>query len=87
MGLDVLAGRRGLWSVLKIVLIVIAVLLVLAFWEDILSIAIMAGFFAGGGALLFSIIGVDSGVGAIVGLCGCATGSGAAARPFWHWHR
>lgn len=62
-----LAG--GLWSVLKIALIIIAVLLVLAFWEDILCIAIMAGFFAGGGALLFSIFGGDSDVGAIVGLC------------------
>ena len=59
----------SLWSIVKVVLIILAVLLVLAFWEDIMGIAIIAGFFAGGGALLFSIFGGDEEVGAIVGLC------------------
>lgn len=58
----------GIWSVLKWILIILAVLLVLAYWEDIVSFAVCLGLFAGGGALLFGLLFHRSGLGALVGL-------------------
>ena len=58
----------AIWAVLKVILVVLLVLLVLIFWEDILSVAMIAGFCAGGGALLFWIFGGDGNIGALVGL-------------------
>lgn len=57
-----------LWGIVKWVLIIIGVLLVLAFWEEIVTIACGAAFFAGLGAAAFAIFGGDGGTGAIVGL-------------------
>ena len=57
------------WKVVKVLLIILAGLLVLAYWEDILQIVITAGFFSGGGALLFSILFDNGQLGAIIGLC------------------
>lgn len=58
----------GVWKVVKTLLWVVAIILVLALWEYILELAIYAGLFAGGGALLFVIFGGSGGTGAIVGL-------------------
>lgn len=58
----------GVWSVIKTILIVIGVLLVIALWEYIIELAVYAGMFAGGGALLFVIFGGSGSTGAIVGL-------------------
>lgn len=58
----------GVWKVVKTLLWVVAIILVLALWEYILELAIYAGMFAGGGALLFVIFGGSGGTGAIVGL-------------------
>ena len=58
----------GVWNVIKWILIIIAVLLVLALWKYIVELAVFAGMFAGGGALLFVIFGGNGGTGAIVGL-------------------
>ena len=59
---------QGVWKVLKIIFTVLAVILVFAFWNELLELAVYAGFFAGAGALLFSIFGGDGGTGATVGL-------------------
>ena len=58
----------GVWGVIKWIMGAIAVILVLALWEYILELAIYAGMFAGGGALLFIIFGGSGNTGAIVGL-------------------
>lgn len=58
----------GVWKVIKWILWGIAAILVLALWEYILELAIYAGMFAGGGALLFVILGGSGSAGAIVGL-------------------
>jgi len=59
---------EGLWKVVKWVLWAIAILLVIACWEYIVQLAVYAGMFAGGGALLFILFGGSGGTGAIVGL-------------------
>ena len=56
------------WNVLKWILIILAVLIVLAFWEEIISLAVGAAFFAGAGAAVFAICGGSGGTGALVGL-------------------
>lgn len=58
----------GVWSVVKTILWIVGVILVIALWQYILELAIYAGIFAGGGALLFVIFGGNGGTGAIVGL-------------------
>lgn len=58
----------GLWKIVKWILIILAVLIVLAFWEEIVSLAVGAAFFAGAGAAIFAICGGSGGTGAIVGL-------------------
>ena len=58
----------GLWNVIKFILGALVVLLVIAFWGEIVELAVYAGFFAGGGALLFVIFGGDGGTGATIGL-------------------
>ena len=58
----------GVWKVIKWILWAVAIILVLALWEYILELAIYAGMFAGGGAILFAIFGGSGGTGAIVGL-------------------
>ena len=58
----------GVWKCIKWVLTIIAVVLVLALWQQILELAVYAGFFAGAGAILFAIFGGSAGTGAIVGL-------------------
>lgn len=56
------------WSVIKFILIILAIILVLALWEFIVELAIYAGLFAGAGALLFAFFGGSSSTGASVGL-------------------
>lgn len=59
---------EGLWNFVKWILIILLILLVLAFLEEIVSIAVAAGFFAGAGAAIFAICGGSGSTGAIVGL-------------------
>jgi uncharacterized protein YraI len=58
----------GVWKVIKWILWAVAFILILALWEYIIELAIYAGLFAGGGALLFAIFGGSGSTGAIVGL-------------------
>lgn len=58
----------GVWKTIKNIMKVLAILLVIFLWRYILELAIYAGMFAGGGALLFLIFGGSGSTGAIVGL-------------------
>lgn len=59
---------KGVWSVARWLLLVVVVVLVFIFWEDIFTIAIFLGLFAGGGALLFGLLFHNAGLGALIGL-------------------
>lgn len=74
---SVVKGKVGgffarLGKIVRTVLIIIAVVLVLLFWEFIVEMAVYAGFFAAGGALIFFIFGGSAGTGAIFGLIAAA---------------
>ena len=59
---------KGVWNVVKWILIVIGVIIGIFLFKYIVQIAVFAGMFAGGGAILFLLFGGDAGAGAIVGL-------------------
>lgn len=58
----------GVWRFLKSILLIIAIILALYLSKYIVALAMYAGMFAGGGALLFLIFGGSGATGAIVGL-------------------
>lgn len=57
-----------LWSILKWLLIIFVILLIIGLWDYIVQFIFYVGFFAGAGALIFSIFGGSGSTGAIVGL-------------------
>lgn len=59
----------GVWKVVKYILIIMLILLVIAFWQNIIQILVFLGIFMGLGALVFHFIFDDGELGAVIGLC------------------
>ena len=58
----------NVWSVIKTILIILAVLIVLAFWKHIIQGIIYLSFFTGAGALITYILFGNGGIGSVIGL-------------------
>lgn len=58
----------AVWGILKWVLIILAVCLALVYKDELLTILVYLGMFAGGGALLFAIVFHNGSLGALIGL-------------------
>lgn len=56
------------WSIIKVVLIILAVIIVLAFWKQILQGIIYLSFFMGAGALITYLLFGNGGIGSMIGL-------------------